>query len=80
MTAREPLAARESATGAIYDLGYRGYDGPRLGRSAAVATLFWHSLRAAFGWGRSGRSKIVPWGLTAFALAPAVVAAAIAAL
>lgn len=80
MTAREPLAARESATGAIYDLGYRGYDGPRLGRSAAVATLFWHSLRAAFGWGRSGRSKIVPWGLTAFALAPSVVAAAIAAL
>ncbi len=80
MTAREPLAARESATGAIYDLGYRAYDGPRLGRSAAVATLFWHSLRAAFGWGRSGRSKIVPWGLTAFALAPAAIATAISAL
>lgn len=80
MTAREPLAARESATGAIYDLGYRGYDGPRLGRSAAVATLFWHSLRAAFGWGRSGRSKIVPWGLSAFALAPAAIATAISAL
>ena len=80
MTVRDPLAARESATGAIYDLGYRGYDGPRLGRSAAVATLFWHSLRAAFGWGRSGRSKIVPWGLTAFALAPAAIATAISAL
>lgn len=80
MTGREPLAARESATGAIYDLGYRGYDGARLGRGAAVATLFWHSLRAAFGWGRSGRSKIVPWGLTAFALVPAVIATAISAL
>jgi ABC-2 type transport system permease protein len=80
VTAREPLAARESATGAIYDLGYRRYDGPRLGRSAAVATLFWHSLRAAFGWGRSGRSKIVPWGLSAFALAPAAIATAISAL
>ncbi len=80
MTAREPVAARESATGAIYDLGYRGYDGPRLGRGAAVATLYWHSLRAAFGWGRSGRSKIVPWGLSAFALAPAAIATAIAAL
>ncbi len=80
MTTREPVAARESATGAIYDLGYRGYDGPRLGRSAAVATLFWHTLRAAYGWGRSGRAKIVPWGLSAFALAPAVVSAAVSAL
>jgi ABC-2 type transport system permease protein len=80
VTGPQPVAARESATGAIYDLGYRGYDGPRLGRSAAVVTLFWHSLRAAFGWGRSGRSKIVPWGLAAITLAPAAVATAIAAL
>jgi ABC-2 type transport system permease protein len=80
MTPNEPVAARESATGAIYDLGYRNYDGPRLGRSAAVATLFWHSLRAAFGWGKSGKSKIVPWGLAGIALAPAAVATAIAAL
>ena len=37
MTRREAaVAPRESATGAIYDLGYRGYDGPRLGRRAAV--------------------------------------------
>ncbi|MGH2454977.1 MAG: ABC transporter permease subunit [Candidatus Limnocylindria bacterium] len=81
MTQGEPLlGARESATGAIYDLGYRGYDGARLGRGAAVSTLFWASLRAAFGLGRSARSKIVPWGLTAFAAAPAVVAAAVSAL
>ncbi|HET6381635.1 MAG TPA: ABC transporter permease [candidate division Zixibacteria bacterium] len=66
--------------GAIYDLGYRSYDGPRLGRAAAVSTLFSSSLRAAFGWGRSGRAKIVPWGLTAFMLSPAVIAAAISAL
>lgn len=79
MTAPEP-AARESAAGAIYDLGYRGYDGPRLGRSAAVVTLFWHSLRAAFAWGKSGRAKIVPWGLSGIALAPAAVATAITAL
>lgn len=74
------MTARESATGAIYDLGYRNYDGPRLGRRAAVTTLYWQSLRAAFGWGRSGKAKIVPWGLSAFAVAPAAVAAAIAAL
>lgn len=81
MTRREAaVAPRESATGAIYDLGYRGYDGPRLGRKAAFATLFWASLRAAFGLGRSGRSKVVPWGLTAIMIVPAGVAGAIHAL
>ncbi|HEY7846561.1 MAG TPA: ABC transporter permease, partial [Candidatus Limnocylindria bacterium] len=66
MTPQEPaLRSRESATGAIYDLGYRGYDGPRLGRRYAVATLFWASLRAAYALKRSGRAKIVPWGLAA---------------
>jgi ABC-2 type transport system permease protein len=81
MTRREAaVAPRESATGAIYDLGYRGYDGPRLGRRAAFATLFWSSLRAAFGLGRSGRSKVVPWGLSAIMLVPAAVAGAIQAL
>lgn len=73
-------AASTPATGAIYDLGYRRYDGPRLGRWHAVSTLFWASLRAAFGMGRSGRAKIVPWGLAVFALIPALVAVAIIAL
>ncbi|MEO8638979.1 MAG: hypothetical protein ABI458_03575 [Chloroflexota bacterium] len=81
MTRREAaVAPRESATGAIYDLGYRGYDGPRLGRRAAFATLFWASLRAAFGLGRSGRSKVVPWGLSAIMIVPAAVAGAIQAI
>ena len=81
MTQREAaVTPRESATGAIYDLGYQSYDGPRLGRRAAFSTLFWASLRAVFGLGRSGRSKIVPWGLTAIMLAPAAVAGAIAAI
>jgi ABC-2 type transport system permease protein len=71
---------RESATGAIYDLGYQRYDGPRLGRRAAVATLFWASLRAAYALKRSGRAKIVPWGLAAILMAPAGVSVAIAAL
>ena len=81
MTRREAaVAPRESATGAIYDLGYRGYHGPRLGRRAAFATLFWESLRAAFGLGRSGRSKLVPWGLSAIMIVPAAVAGAIQAI
>lgn len=81
MTPREPaVGTRQSATGAIYDLGYRGYDGPRLGRRAAVATLFWWSLRAAYALKRSGRAKIVPWGIAALLMAPAGVSVAVAAL
>lgn len=81
MTRREAaVAPAESATGAIYDLGYQGYDGPRLGRRAAFSTLFWASLRAVFGLGRSGRAKIAPWGLTAIMVVPAAVAGAIQAI
>jgi ABC-2 type transport system permease protein len=81
MTRREAaVAPAESATGAIYDLGYRGYDGPRLGRRAAFWTLFWGSLRASFGLGRSGRAKVVPWGLSAIIVVPAAVAGAIQAI
>jgi ABC-2 type transport system permease protein len=76
MTPRD-VAARDPDAGAIYDLGYRGYDGPRLGRSAAVWTLYVSSLRAIFGLGRSARSKIIPWGAIVFASLPAVVQAAI---
>jgi ABC-2 type transport system permease protein len=81
MTRREAaVAPAESATGAIYDLGYRGYDGPRLGRRAAFWTLFWASLRATFGLGRSGRAKIAPWALSAIMVLPAAVAGAIQAV
>ncbi len=47
-------------TGSIYDIGYRGYDGPRLGRRHAVTTLYRQSLRAVFGLGRPARAKILP--------------------
>jgi ABC-2 type transport system permease protein len=42
-----------------------------------VAAIFNAGLRAVFGMGRSGRSKIVPWGTVVLGLAPAVVAVAI---
>ena len=81
MTRREAaVAPAESATGAIYDLGYQGYDGARLGRRAAFWTLFGASLRAAFGLGRSGRAKVAPWGLTAIMVIPAAIAGAIQAM
>jgi ABC-2 type transport system permease protein len=48
------------AAGVIHDLGYRGYDGPRLGRSQIVRALTWHSFRSSFGIGRGVKAKIIP--------------------
>ena len=61
-----------SPTGSIYDIGYRGYEGPRLGRAHAVRSLFWHSLRTAYGIGRGGRAKIAPFIFGGLAVLPAV--------
>jgi ABC-2 type transport system permease protein len=62
-----------AAAGTIYDIGYRRYDGPRLGRAHAVAALFTHGVRAAFGIGRSARAKAAPGALLLFASMPALV-------
>jgi len=48
------------ATSVIHDLGYRGYDGPRLGRKQIVRALTWHSFRSSFGIGRGAKAKIIP--------------------
>ncbi len=60
--------------GSIYDLGYRNYDGPRLGRTHAIRALFVHTLKVCYGIGRGGRAKLAPFILLAFATIPAVVA------
>ncbi len=52
--------AQPQVGGVIHDLGYRGYDGPRLGRAQIVRALTWHSFRSAFGIGRGVKGKIVP--------------------
>ncbi|MDX6339675.1 MAG: type transport system permease protein [Streptosporangiaceae bacterium] len=59
--------------GVIHDIGYRHYEGPRLGRAAIIRALGWHSLRSAFGIGRGAKAKIIP--VIAFVLMclPAVV-------
>ena len=52
--------------GAIYDLGYRRYDGFRLGRRSSMLALFTQGLRSAFGLGRRPASKIAPFALAAY--------------
>jgi ABC-2 type transport system permease protein len=64
----------------IYDIGYRHYDGPRLGRGYATRALTLHSLRGIFGLGRPARSKIVPFALVVIMLLPSVVGIALMAL
>jgi ABC-2 type transport system permease protein len=68
-------SAREA--GAIHDIGYRRYDGPRLGPSYIVRSLALSSLRGAFGLGRSARSKVMPLLLLAVMVAPALIVGAI---
>jgi ABC-2 type transport system permease protein len=63
--------------GVIHDIGYRRYTGPRLGRRHATAALYVHSLRTAFGLGRSAKAKIFPGIVVTLAFAVAIVAVAI---
>ena len=62
----------DGPSGSIYDLGYRGYTGPRLGRSHAIRSLLGHSFRSAYGIGRGARAKIAPITFGAIGLLPAV--------
>jgi len=67
-----------AATGAIYDIGYRTYEGARLGRGYAFRTLLVHSLRSAYGLGRPGRAKVIPFLLLAMSSFPALIQVLIA--
>lgn len=60
-------------TGAVYDRGYRPYEGARGGRRAARAALLRASIRRALGLRRSWRQKVAPFVLLAIAVVPAVV-------
>jgi ABC-2 type transport system permease protein len=59
--------------GVIHDLGYRPYDGPRASQGAIAWALFVSGFRNAFGLGRSGKSKVLPFLLLALNLLPAVI-------
>jgi ABC-2 type transport system permease protein len=59
--------------GAVYDRGYRPYEGERGGRGASRAALVRLSIRRALGLRRSWRQKALPWSLLGIASIPAVV-------
>jgi ABC-2 type transport system permease protein len=66
-----------SDVSAIHDIGYQRYRGQRLGRSYARTSLYTHSLRTAFGLGRSAKAKIFPWFAAAVLALIAVILVAI---
>jgi ABC-2 type transport system permease protein len=73
MPADTAASAPTAGPSVIHDLGYRRYDGPRLGRAQIVRALAWHSFRAAFGLGRGAKAKIVPLVALVALCLPAVV-------
>ncbi|MFJ8626450.1 ABC transporter permease [Kitasatospora sp. NPDC093550] len=73
-----PPETAPADTGVIHDIGYRGYNGPRLGRGYATRSLFTQSLRAAYGLGRSGKSKVLPMLVLGVVTVPAVIMVAFA--
>jgi ABC-2 type transport system permease protein len=62
----------------IHNIGYRKYDGARLGRSYARRSLYTQSLRGAFGLGRSAKSKVLPMILFGVMCLPAALIVAVA--
>lgn len=59
--------------GAVYDRGYRPYDGPRGRRGAATLALGKASVRRALGIRRPWRQKVAPFVLLAIVTVPAVI-------
>ncbi|HEX2381428.1 MAG TPA: hypothetical protein VHI95_02230, partial [Acidimicrobiales bacterium] len=77
MTTTSP-AIPPGAAGAVYDRGYRPYEGPRGGRRAATFALYRASIRRALGIRRSWRQKVAPFVLLGIVTVPAIVNVGIA--
>ncbi|MGW0553373.1 ABC transporter permease [Streptomyces sp. NPDC002926] len=74
----ETNMAPGAETTRIHNIGYRNYDGPRLGRAYARLSLYSQSLRGAYGLGRSAKSKVLPMILLAVMCLPAAIIVAVA--
>jgi len=73
----EQTPAQAGAQSRIHNIGYRSYDGQRLGRAYARRSLYSQSLRGAYGLGRSVKSKVLPMVLVAVMCAPAAIMVAV---
>ena len=66
-------AATGLERGAVYDRGYRPYEGPRGMRGAATFALYKASMRRALGLRRAWRQKVAPFVLLGVVTVPAIV-------
>ena len=57
----------------VFDLGYRGYEGERVGRAARRRAIWQDGVRISLGLGRGAGAKVAPWLLIGLALVPIVV-------
>ena len=71
------MAERKGTADVIHDIGFRHYDGPRLGRGWIVRSLLLETLRGVFGLGRPARVKTMPWVLVGILTAPALIMATV---
>jgi ABC-2 type transport system permease protein len=67
------MSAVDTRAGAVYDRGYRPYEGPRGRRGAAILALYKASIRRALGLRRSWRQKVAPFVLLGVVTIPAIV-------
>jgi ABC-2 type transport system permease protein len=70
MTVPEPESVRR---GVIHDIGYRKYDGTRLGEGYTWRTLYELGVAHCFGLGRAARYKVLPMMVLAIMLIPALI-------
>jgi ABC-2 type transport system permease protein len=75
---QHPVAPPSGDQTRIHNIGYRNYDGPRLGRAYARRSLYSQSLRGAYGLGRSVKSKVLPMLLFVVMCVPAAIMVAVA--
>ncbi|GGS38122.1 ABC transporter permease [Streptomyces griseoviridis] len=78
MATEQPTAAVTGDQTRIHNIGYRAYDGPRLGRAYARRSLYSQSLRGAYGLGRSAKAKVLPMLLFVVMCLPAGIMVAVA--
>ncbi|MEU5631543.1 ABC transporter permease subunit [Streptomyces rishiriensis] len=78
MAVEHPVTAAAGDQTRIHNIGYRSYDGPRLGRAYARRSLYSQSLRGAYGLGRSVKSKVLPMLLFVVMCVPAAIMVAVA--
>ncbi|GGS88174.1 ABC transporter permease [Streptomyces chromofuscus] len=78
MAVEQPVPTAPGDQTRIHNIGYRTYDGPRLGRAYARRSLYSQSLRGAYGLGRSVKSKVLPMLLLVVMCVPAAIMVAVA--